>query len=68
MLNLWEKSRAVLYFDDGETDRGVTQTINNLRQDPEVEDLEKFTNAIDALSDHPMTHFLVENTQRYVVE
>ena len=67
MLKLWENAKVSLYFEDAENEKYVGHTISQVKEDPTEEELVKFANAVDALSDLPMDHFKVIQTQRYVL-
>lgn len=67
MFNLWENAKLALYFEDAENEKYVGQTISSVKQDPTEDELVQFANAVDALSDLPMDHFKVTQTQRYVL-
>lgn len=67
MFNLWENAKVSLYFEDMENEKLIGQTISQVKEDPTEEELVKFANAVDALSDLPMDHFKVTHTQRYVL-
>lgn len=65
MLNVWDKSKIVLYFEDEEGDKLVSQTISNVTEDPSDEAVEMVADAFDALSGRPLNHLILTHNQRY---
>ncbi len=66
MLNVWEKSKMDLYFEDEELDGYVRQGFSHLIEKATPEEIGAFVQAIHSLHDLPVSHAIVTDSQRYV--
>ncbi len=67
MLNVWEKSKIDLYFEDEETEGYVRQGFSHLVQETSSEEIGAFVQAINSLHDLPVAHAIVTESQRYII-
>lgn len=67
MLNLWEKSKITVYFEDEDGEQQVAQTFSHLTKDATPDAIGAVAQAIASLSDLPLAHAIVTDSQRYVI-
>lgn len=67
MLNVWEKSKIDLYFENEEVEGYVRQGFSHLIKEATAEEIGAFVQAINSLHDLPVTHAIVTDSQRYVI-
>lgn len=67
MLNLWEKSKIDVYFEDEEVEGFVRQGFSHLVKDATEEEIGAFIQAIHSLHELPVAHAIVTDSNRYVI-
>ena len=67
MLNVWEKSKIDLYFEDEEQERLVRQGFGHLVKDATEEEVTMFIQMIHSLHEIPVIHAIVTDSHRYIV-
>lgn len=67
MLNVWEKSKIDLYFEDEDQERLVRQGFNHLVKGVTEEEVAMFIQMIHSLHELPVIHAIVTDSQRYLV-
>lgn len=67
MLNVWEKSKIDLYFEDENQEELVRQGFNNLIKGTTEEEVSMFVQMINSLHELPVIHAIVTDSHRYIV-